>query len=201
MTEVRDALAAALTADMRTPLARVELAATQLARDATTPADRELAAGISDAVAEIDQMIHRALEILLPREPDPTSRVDVVPILERVCARVAPALEARGISWSLGAVPTGGVVGDPRLIEQAALALLRGGVAIAGSGGSLRMRLDKDADRYGVAVETVCAPGVPSEEEWRRAFDGARDFALGHAGMMALVPDSEPPIAAIAFAR
>ena len=71
----RETLAAALAIDMRTPLARVELAASQIGREATTPMVRALGRSVSEAVEEVDRLIARMLKLLAP--PVATREVEV----------------------------------------------------------------------------------------------------------------------------
>ncbi len=99
MTPSRPQPKAALVLGLRGPLARIELLASRLARFAPSPAEREIAEGISAAVAELDGMVGALLGLVAPpaAAADPVGPVG--PVLDEVVARVAPALEARGMAW------------------------------------------------------------------------------------------------------
>jgi hypothetical protein len=153
MSEPRDAFAAAFAVEMRAPLARVELGASQLARDATTPAARELAVGICTAVAEIDRLISRVLAVLLPHPRPPAPAADLRPVLEDLRERLSPVLSARGVSWEPGPAAGSEVSGDAESLRAVAMALLRVGAELAGSGGCLSLDLRADDGRYGLQLE------------------------------------------------
>jgi hypothetical protein len=84
---------------MQAALARVELAASLLARDATTPRARALLHSIASAVADLDRGLVRLASLLgRPRAPRRRRAEPLAPALAALCERLAPALVARGIA-------------------------------------------------------------------------------------------------------
>lgn len=148
MSDLSRACAAALSLEMRSPLARIELLASQLAREGATPRARSLACAISEAVGEIDLLIARSLELLAPSAWAPPGEADLRPVLSAVRERLAPALAARGLRW-LDQPSPDAVVGDPSLAREALVNLLREAAARAGNPAELELTLRGDAEGYG----------------------------------------------------
>jgi len=130
---------------MRTSLARVELAASRLARDAATPAARDLATGISEAVLDIDDEIGEALRTLRSEPDTGNDFEDCSPILAALRERITPILRAHGISWLRLGGEDEVVIADRVAVELAALVMLRTGIAQAGHGGAIQLSLVRDA--------------------------------------------------------
>ena len=149
-------LAVELVLGLRSQLARVELASSRLARESLIPSAHELAQSISEAVGEVDREIDRITALLLPLESNSGPRDDLRSVLTRLGERIAPVLAASGTRWETPEVAAEPLCGDPLRLERVALALLRVGARIAGSGGRLRLDLVGDASRYGLALE--CRP-------------------------------------------
>ena len=150
MSGTRDARIAASLVGLRSPLARIELTAGQLARFAETPGARSLARAISVAVGELDQGLDVALRALSGAPAPPTA--DCGRALETAWPRLATLLRARGVTASLS-VPETAVMGDAEAVRRAAVALVGDGVALAESGAHLSLGLCDDGARYGVELE------------------------------------------------
>jgi hypothetical protein len=147
-------LAHALADAMRTALARAELAAGQLERDAATPRARRLARSVTDAVADLDRLV-ADLVGLVANGPRPARSEDLRGVLIEVRGRHAPALAARGIEW-MDAPDTAGVPrGDPALARRAMVLLLRVGASCARGGGRLMLEAKADADAWSLGVEVA----------------------------------------------
>ncbi len=172
MSDLREALAAALTLDMRSPLARIELAASRLQREALTPSARSLADGVSAAVSELDALIARTVSVLVPRPQAPSRPLR--PALCAARARLAPSLAARGISW--GEPGDGEASGDPELLRRAAAILASDAARGAEAGSRFRIDLEERPSHFGVRL-TVEARG-----ELEAAFEASRILVLGHGG-------------------
>jgi len=160
----RDARIAASLVGLRSPLARIELTAGQLARSAETPGARALARAISVAVCEVDRGLDVALGALSGAAPPPPA--DCRRVLEAVWPRLASVLRARGVAASL-AVPETAVSGDAEAVRRAAVALVGDGVARAEPGAHLALCLCDEGERYGVRLEG--APGSPQDAAFARA--------------------------------
>lgn len=106
---------------LRNPLARIELAASRLARDTATPAMGDAVDAIREAVAELDRRIGaRALW-----ERGDGARGSLALLLQSLETRLRPALGARGIAVATDA---GEADDPPREVwraRRAGLALLR----------------------------------------------------------------------------
>lgn len=137
----RHATAATMVLDLRTPLARLSLAAQRFAREAVRPADQALAAGMQDAVLEIDTRIDRILPLLAPADPTlTTNRSAALPVFEQLQERLQPALEAQGIALDL-MPPTETFEVDSHAIRRLSATLVHAGAAWVGDGGRLELRL------------------------------------------------------------
>ena len=169
MSGTRDARIAASLVDLRSPLARIELSAGQLARAAETPGARSLARAISAAVGELDRGLDVALRALCGGAASPPS--DCRPGLEAIWPRLATVLRARGVEARL-ALPGSPVPGDAEAVRRAAVALVGDGVAQAESGARLVLGLCDEGARYGVTLEAASASGRDA------AFARSRALAL-----------------------
>jgi hypothetical protein len=163
----RNARIAASLVGLRSPLARIELTAGQLARSAETPGARSLARAISVAVGEVDRGLDVALGALGGAPPPPPA--DCRSALEAAWPRLATVLRARGVAARL-AVPETVVSGDAEAVRRAAVALV--GDAVARADARLSLCLCDEGGRYGVKLE-----GAP-ELGQDAAFPRARALAL-----------------------
>lgn len=164
---------------MRSSLARVELAASRLARDSLTPASRELAENISETVREIDHEIDGSLRTLRPPpkiESDPQSCSHM---LAELHDRMMPVLRAHAIEWPFAMPTQERYVNDPIAFERAALVVLRTGISIAGRGGRLALSLVRETDggRLGLDLTTRHAESPSDEQQAVDALVGLRSFA------------------------
>ena len=174
---------------IRTPLARIELAASRLARDAATPAARDFAIGISQAVREIDDEIGDALGTLRP-EPGATVDVgDCGPILTALRARMIPILQAYEIDWRPVESGDQQIGGDRLAFERAAVVMLRAGIALAGRAGTIHLSMVQDTDvpRIGLCLTTHRREGAAANAE-SDAIAQARAFAHRFQGSLDVRP-------------
>lgn len=204
MSRERHAQIASAVLGMRTPLARVELAASQLDRDGATPRARELARCIREAVIEMDRRIETSLRALLPAAPASVARA-CGNVLEEVLARVGDVLGARGLRCALRPDPPDPVIGDPDRLRRAALCLLRSAGGVAGSGGTVSIGLEDAPGRYGVSVDISRGGPDAGATGLEPLVAAAREFALAHEAEIDVrwCPGSEPSIlrAALWFSR
>ena len=145
---------------MRTSLARIELAASRLARDAMTPVTRDFVAGISEAVREIDDEISDSLRTLRA-EPNVDPVIgDCSGILSALHERIAPILETYEIRWPRLESDGDDVLGDLVQVELVALHMLRAGIALAGRAGTIDLSLMRDtaAPRIGLCLLSARCP-------------------------------------------
>jgi len=174
---------------MRSSLARVELAASRIARDSLTPATRELAAGITESVREIDEEIGTALGTFRA-EPDAGVDVgDCAQVLAAMRDRMLPILRAHTIDWPAMDEDRDAFVHDRVGVERAALLMLRSGIALAGRGGRLALSLVHGRDSMGIGIRLATERNAPSSENENLLCDslgGARAFAHRHRGSLEL---------------
>lgn len=152
MTRIRYEATAELALGMRAPLARIELAASRLAREARTPGGRALAASISESVAELDESIGRSLALLARETEAAPAADDLRAVLADLHRRLSPALEARGVQWAQPTPEALEVRGDAALVRRLAVMLVREGAGRAGAGGAIGLSVRGDAEGYGVEL-------------------------------------------------
>ena len=177
---------ATTAARVRAALARIELAASELARHPATPRQRELASAVREAVAELDALVPRA---------GPASDVDLVPVLRETVERLAPVFAARGQTLRAGPLPEHPVPADAVRARRAALALLATATR-HGAPLDVALGLDAGADGYALVVradgpdgpvQLEAPPGgdlvpVKTAGELRRASDGGLVFRPSERG-------------------
>lgn len=157
MSASRPRVAAARLLELRTPLARVSLAASQLERESASPSSQALAATIGDAVDQIDAGIERLLPLLADAERSdapPAALAEVIPALVR---RLSPAIAAREARLVVDDSGFHAVRCDPHRTRRAGVALLRAAGHWLGRGGEIRLSLAQADERAGLQV--VCAGG------------------------------------------
>jgi hypothetical protein len=161
MTPERAQLTSELVRELRTPLARIALAAEELAALARHPAQAELAARIEDALLVADASIERVLALL--REQKAAScEIDAAAELARMRERVVPALAARGIEWPEpeAARESAGIRIDATRLRRGALCLLRIGARALAQGGWLRIDAASDGARGGLRLTLGAQSGT-----------------------------------------
>ncbi|MDL2357515.1 MAG: HAMP domain-containing sensor histidine kinase [Pseudomonadota bacterium] len=145
--------------ELRSPLARIRMAAELMAQQAPPAIGAELRRN----VAELDQLID---EVLLASRLDavgaglpPPEQVDLTGIVAEECARVGAALEARAL----------GVMGEPKLLRRMVRNLLENAVRY-GAGSAVAVRLDAADDATLRLDVRDAGPGI-SEPERERIFE------------------------------
>lgn len=126
---------AALSVEIRTPLAQAELAASQLYREASTPNGRALVECIFEAVSDIDGLVERMLRVLVPRTIQCEEVSDLAPVVARLHRRFSPALEACGVRWLGYGSARDVTIGDPERIRSLCTELLHLTLLLCGTGG------------------------------------------------------------------
>jgi signal transduction histidine kinase len=159
LVSAQKSLLANASHELRSPLARIRMAAELMAEQATPAIGAELRRN----VAELDQLID---EVLLASRLDaagsPVARheeVDLTGILAEECARVDASLDARAHI----------VMGEPKLLRRMVRNLLENAVRYGG-GSAVEVRLSADGEA--ALLLDVCdgGPGIP-EAERERVFE------------------------------
>jgi signal transduction histidine kinase len=155
LVSAQKSLLANASHELRSPLARIRIAA-ELMSEQATPA---LGAELRRNAAELDQLID---EVLLASRLDTAAaamtrqeEVDLTGILAEECARVGAALESRAHSMQ----------GDPKLLRRLVRNLLENAVRY-GAGSAVEVRLAAAGDALRLEV---CdgGPGIPEPERER----------------------------------
>lgn len=144
-------------------VARIELAASRLARDLAAPHARALLHSISCAAAELDRGLLRLAALSVARRHAARTRspAPAGPILTALCERLAPALAARGLALERGTdEPDAGAapIADPVDVQRLALGLVRFAAARLAAGGRLRIHV-QGADTRGGPVLVLESDG------------------------------------------
>jgi hypothetical protein len=166
-TATRETLTQVLTLESRNALSRVELAASELVRLETNPASRERLAAIREAVGELDVLLEKLALLWAPRIAGEARVVDLGALVDAVCGRIAPTLQARGISIERRSRVCRCRLGiTPVALERLLLCFLRLGVgAITGAE---RLRLETRMDGEGIGV-LLCRTDERGGVLWRVA--------------------------------
>jgi hypothetical protein len=161
VNRARQAQLAAAVLEMRRPLSRVALLASQLRRLEGSPAVGALGDRIREAVAELDRQIGLSLRALLP-EPARAPAEPCDRVLGEALDRVRPALLARGWRCEVPAPSRDPVRGDPERVRAAVPKLLRWATAGAGPG-RIELSLVRETGRSGVRARVTGAAAAPDE--------------------------------------
>jgi signal transduction histidine kinase len=183
VTAHRDAQLASALLGLRTPLARIQLAASRMRRDGFPPLARSCGESICDAVEELDGRLELAVSALAG-ERTATPQRPCEGALDQVLQRVAPAFEARGCSCERLATEDS-VLGDEARVRRGALQLLRVALCFAGPGGSVRVGLIDSGARYGLRVNAQ-GPEAQPAERLDEPLAALRRFALARGGELEL---------------
>lgn len=146
--------AAALSVEIRTPLARIELAASQLFREALTPGARGQAEQIFEAVGEVDSLIERMLRVLVPPRRTMESNADLALVISELRRRFVPAFAACGVDWVWRDYPREPVRGNVDRVRRLGTSLLHLALTLSGSNG--QFTLDATRSGQGVVLSLFC---------------------------------------------
>jgi two-component system OmpR family sensor kinase len=174
--------------ELRSPLARLQLALSLAQRGDTGTADN--LARIGREADRLEQLIARAL--LLTRLERPalgieSERLDVAALLEEIVADVAIEADARGSRVELKTAATLELMGDREALRSAFENVLRNAVRYSPTGSQLSVRAQRSAASIEVEIEDQ-GPGVPEKDlalifEPFYRVDASRDRAEGGEGL------------------
>ncbi|MGI9538989.1 MAG: hypothetical protein ACR2N6_02435 [Miltoncostaeaceae bacterium] len=183
MSGARDARLATAIAGLRTPIARIQLAAGRLEGLRHPPLASDVAGSLRDAVAELDRDVELLLGALAT--PGGAARSSCARSLDEILARLAPALDARGCRCERER-DVGSADDDACRVRRAALQLLRSGSRFAGRGGHLRIGLVAEPSRYAIRVEADAPSTSGPDGAAQPDTDELRRFALAEGGELDL---------------
>lgn len=150
---------------MRESLARVELAASRLARDSVTPIAHQLATGISESVQDIDDEIGAALRVLRVAPKEHADIGECGQLLTDLRERMLPILDAHGVRWPQLEMPSEVILDNCIVVERVALVMLRAGISIAGRGGEIRLSLLRSDDSQQLGMRVGIEPAIRAGDE------------------------------------
>lgn len=121
----RETLMRVVASESRNALARVELAASELARFETSPSQKGRVDTIREAVSEIDLLLGKIDLLSDPRRSEDTTGSDLVEVGRRVFSGIADVMSARGLSFDRQAldelIPVGLRVAVPEAALEASI--------------------------------------------------------------------------------
>jgi two-component system sensor histidine kinase CpxA len=174
--------------ELRSPLARLQLALSLARRGETGTTDN--LARIGREADRLEQLIARVL--LLARIERPTlgiesERVDVAALLEEIVADVRIEADARRSHMDLETAGTLELIGDREALRSAFENVLRNAVRYSPPGSQLLVRAQRSAASIEVEFEDQ-GPGVPEKDlamifEPFYRVDASRDRAVGGEGL------------------
>ena len=152
--------------ELRTPLAALQ-AQLQVARRARDEAERDhsllaMQTGLTRAAHLVDQMLQLARLDPESGLPEPTT-VDLVPLVESVCADLGPGLLAKHLEFDLVAPPQALIFGQPEWLRILARNLIDNAVRYTPEGGQVRVEISSREGKYTLAVHDS-GPGIPAAE-------------------------------------
>ena len=188
LIEAKHQLLRDVSHELRSPLARLQLALSLAQRG--VPAPDENLARIGREADRLEQLIARALMLVRLERPAvglESERVDVGALLGEIVDDVAIEADARQVRIAVSIAPTLEVTGDREALRSAFENVLRNAVRYSPAGSQLQLR----ARRAGNSIEVMTedqGPGVP-EKDVARIFepfyrvDASRDRAEGGEGL------------------
>jgi signal transduction histidine kinase len=175
--------------ELRSPLARLQLALSLARRQENSGVERHLAR-IACEADRLEELIARTLKLARLEGPArglERSPLDIAELLEVIVGDVGIEAEARGCSIELNSATTLPVLGDPELLRSAFENVIRNALRYGPSGSSVLIEARRDAQNIEVIVRDS-GPGVP-EKDLQLIFepfyrvDAARNRAVGGDGL------------------
>ncbi len=188
--------AAALGVELRSPLAQIELAASQLGREALSPNARAQSEQIFEAVACVDELIERMLRVLVPPNRTLAGVRALAPVIAELRKRFAPALEACGVQW-VGQMDRDIVArGDGDRVRVLTTELLRLALVLCGEAGHFELAVREGqgglelilgTHRREPLADAGLAEGRAAVERTRAAALEGGSVLVGECGLQASV--------------
>jgi two-component system sensor histidine kinase CpxA len=189
LLELKQQLLRDVSHELRSPLARLQLALSLARRQESNGVERHLAR-IACEADRLEELIARTLKLARlerPMQGLESARLDVAELLTNIVGDVGIEAEAHGCSVVLEAQRPLPVTGDPELLRSALENVIRNAVRYSAAGSKVQI----DARRTDACIEVVVAdsgPGVPEKDlelifEPFYRVDAARNRAMGGDGL------------------
>jgi signal transduction histidine kinase len=160
-------MAAKLVHEIRNPLCSIELFASMLEGDLTSPAHRELAQGITAGIGSLNAIMTNMLFFARPKKPAlRTMRLDAV--IDESLRLLRPMMEPRNapVTARLSACE---LRGDAEMLKQVFMNILINAAQAMPDGGTVELRMEQDDGAVVVRIaDTGC--GIP-RANLERIFD------------------------------
>lgn len=195
LTEVKGATDA-IAHDLRTPLAHLRQRLARLLPGDDDPADGPVAAVVSDALGDVDQVLRRFNALLRISELEATNRragfapLDPMTLLAEIAELFEPLAEARDIRLLLQGSFGQTIVGDQTLLLEAISNLVENALKFTGPEGTVHLAV-MQTDRATIIEVRDNGPGIPAADRvavmgrFRRGAGTAR--VAGHGLGLSLV--------------
>jgi two-component system sensor histidine kinase CpxA len=175
--------------ELRSPLARLQLALSLARRQESEAVERHLAR-IACEADRLEQLIARTLKLASLERPGQgleSVSVDMAEVLHDIAVDVSIEADARGSTVALESDPSLVVTGDPELLRSAAENVIRNAVRYGPPGSQVRISARSVDQRVEVVVRDG-GPGVPEKDlalifEPFYRVDAARNRAVGGDGL------------------
>lgn len=189
LLELKQQLLRDVSHELRSPLARLQLALSLARRQESADAGRHLAR-IACEADRLEQLIARTLRLASlerPMQGLERAPVELAELLAHIVADVSIEAEAHGCRVALSCEGALGSRGDPELLRSALENVIRNGVRYSPPGSQVEITGRRLEGRIEVVVRD-CGPGVP-EKDLQHIFepfyrvDAARNRAMGGDGL------------------
>jgi signal transduction histidine kinase len=173
--------------ELRSPLARLQIALSLAQRGAPNAAEH--LARIGREADRLEQLIGRALMLVRLERPGviATERIDAGALLEEIAADVAIEADARELRVDRSIAGALEVAGDREVLRSAFENVLRNAVRYSPAGSQVMLRARRSGNSVEILIEDQ-GPGVPEKDlalifEPFYRVDAARDRAEGGEGL------------------
>jgi two-component system sensor histidine kinase CpxA len=189
LLELKQQLLRDVSHELRSPLARLQLALSLARRQESGSVERHLAR-IACEADRLEELIARTLKLARldrPMQGLESAPLDVAELLANIVADVGIEAEARGCSVALETQRPLPVNGDPELLRSALENVIRNAVRYGPSGSKVGIEARRSDSRIEVVVRDS-GPGVPEKDlelifEPFYRVDAARNRAVGGDGL------------------
>jgi signal transduction histidine kinase len=160
-------MAAKLVHEIRNPLCSIELFASMLAKDLTSPAHKDLAQGVTAGIGSLNTILTNMLFFARPNKPAlQPMRLDTV-ILESA-RLLQPMMDSRNVKLTVSSEPCE-LRGDVEMLKQVFMNIMINAVQAMPGGGALDVGMERENDTVVARIRDT-GNGIP-RENLERIFD------------------------------
>jgi signal transduction histidine kinase len=160
-------MAAKLVHEIRNPLCSIELFASMLAKDLTSPAQKDLAQGVTTGIGSLNTILTNMLFFARPNKPSIQSmRLDAV--IEESVRLLRPMMDSRNVKLSVRTEACE-LRGDAEMLKQVFMNIMMNAIQAMPDGGAIDVNMERGGDAI-VAHVRDTGSGIP-RENLERIFD------------------------------